>query len=148
MSSITYSMEINAPIEQVFACVDDDEQVKRWMEGVEEITYLDPPDRDNPVGTRFKQRIREGGRVAEYEGKVIAYDKPRHLGISLGNKQFTMQVDYRFAPIDGGTRLDYSAEMIAGNGFVRVMGVLFGWMTRRILRNQMAALKTMAESAH
>lgn len=143
----TFSMVIAAPAERVWALIDDQENLKRWMDGLEETTYPDGIDRSRPVGTRFVQRIREGGRVSEYQGVVTAYDHLKHLGIEIGNRAFTMAVDYRLTPVPGGTRLDYSAAMQRGGGFVRIMVVLFGWLTRKILRKQMTKLKALAEAS-
>jgi uncharacterized protein YndB with AHSA1/START domain len=143
---ITYSVDINAPIETAFRMVDDDEKIKEWGQGIESIEYPDGQDRDNPVGTRFIQKIREGGRVADYEGEVTAYQPPHHLGVTFGSKQFTMQVDYRFTETPTGTRLDYTGEIIRTTLVGRIMMVLFGWLTQRILKKQMAALKALAES--
>lgn len=142
----TFSMVVAAPVERVWALIDDPENLKRWMDGLEGTTYPDGLDRSRPVGTRFVQRIREGGRVSEYQGIVTAYDHLRHLGIEIGNRAFTMAVDYRLAPVPGGTCLDYAAVMKRGGAFVRVMTLLFGWVTRKILRKQMARLKALAES--
>ncbi|HLS46874.1 MAG TPA: SRPBCC family protein [Gemmatimonadales bacterium] len=142
----TYAMQIDAPVERVWELIDDRENLKRWMDGLEETTYPDGAVAGKEVGTRFVQRIREGGRVSEYQGVVTAYEPERHLGIRIGNRVFTMRVDYRLAPEAGGTRLDYSALMERGSAFVRIMSVLFGWFTRRILRRQMARLKAVAEA--
>ena len=142
-----YTLDLDVPIETAFDVVEDPEKIKLWAEGVEEIIYPDGRDEQNPVGTRFKQRIREGGRVEEYEGVVTAYDRPRHLGISLGNKQFTVAVEYRFTPISASsTRLDFSDELTYHTPIARLMGTLFGWFANRILRKQMKKLKAVAES--
>lgn len=146
MAPITRTVQINAPIEEAFDCVNNPAKTMIWAEGVEQIIPLEPYDLANPVGSRFKQVIREGGRAAEYVGEIIAYDKPHHLGITLGNAAFTMEVHYRFSAAGSGTRLDYSAEMIRANLLGRVMGVLFGWLTGRILDKQMARLKQVAET--
>ncbi|HEU4798271.1 MAG TPA: SRPBCC family protein [bacterium] len=142
----TFTMVIAAPVERVWALIDEPDNLKRWMDGLEETTYPDGLDRSRPVGTRFVQRIREGGRASEYQGVVTAYEHLNHLGIEIGNRAFTMAVDYRLAAVPEGTRLDYSAVMTRGGGFVRVMSLLFGWLTRKILRKQMARLKSLAES--
>lgn len=142
-----YQLEIAAPIATVWSLVDDDQNLKKWMDGLEETSYPDGFDPSRPVGTRFVQRIREGGRVQSYEGRVTTYDPPTHLGITIGNRAFEMQVDYRFADLGGRTRLDYSARMVRGGIFVRLMTTLFGWVTSRILRRQMARLKAVAEAA-
>ncbi len=141
----TRSVTIHAPIERAFACVADNDNVKKWAQGVEEIIPREPWNPANPVGSRFTQKIREGGRLSAYEGEVVAYDAPRHMAITLDNPQFTMRVDYRFSEIPGGTRLDYTAETIQSNWVGRIFGVLFGWLTNRILDKQMAALKALAE---
>jgi uncharacterized protein YndB with AHSA1/START domain len=143
---LSYQLDVDAPIEKVFALVDDDQNIKRWMDGLEETIYPEGRDSAKPVGTRFKQRIREGRRVADYDGEVTAYDKPRHLGVRIGNKQFAMQVDYRFHENGTGTRLNYTTEMVQATGFARLMSALFGWFTRRILDKQMRKLKELAES--
>ena len=141
-----YTMEIAAPVERVWAMIDDADNLKQWMEGLLDTEYPDGFDRRRAVGTRFVQRIREGGRVADYAGDIVAYDPPRHLGITVGNSVFRMQVDYRLTPVAAGTRLDYSALMVEAGAIVRFMSRLFGWLTRRILRKQMGRLKALAEA--
>jgi len=141
----SYSVEIKAPIDKVFNCVEDTEKMKQWMEGLEETTYTSDRDPANPVGTKFKQKIREGGRVQEYDGEVLAYEKPKHLAVRIGNKFFHAVADYRFAPTHEGTRLDYTCNVTCHSWFIRVMAFMFGWLTKRILRKQMTKLKELAE---
>jgi uncharacterized protein YndB with AHSA1/START domain len=141
----TYALDIAAPIEKVFDCVDDPDKLKLWLDGLEETTYLTERDPANPVGTKFKQKIREGGRVQEYDGEVTAYEKPKHLGVKIGASGFSVQVDYRFTPISTGTHLDYAADIRCNSIFFRVMIFLFGWLNKRILRKQITKLKELAE---
>jgi uncharacterized protein YndB with AHSA1/START domain len=143
--NFTYAIQINAPIASVFNLVDDDDMIKLWMDGLEETIYPEGKNRLSPVGTKFKQRIREGSRVAEYEGQVIAYEKSNLLAITIGNAQFEMEVVYRFTPKGAWTWLDYSATMRRGNLFIKLMGKLFAPLTRRILDKQMKKLKEIAE---
>lgn len=142
-----YHLNINAPVGIVFNLVDDDEKVKLWMDGLEETLYPSGRNRENPVGTKFRQRVREDGRLTEYEGEVIAYSKPTHLGLRIGNSEFLMQVDYRFTPSATGTRLDYTAEMLEARWFIRLMNRFFNWLTLRILDRQMKRLKQLAEAS-
>src|SRR5262245_17986770 len=140
-----YSMEVKAPIDKLFEYVDDKEKMKLWMDGLEETTYVTQRDPANPVGTKFKQKIREGGRVQEYDGEVLAYEKPKRIAVRIGNKMFDAIADYRFTPTHDGTRLDYTCEVTCHHWLARVMKVLFGWFMKRILRKQMAKLKELAE---
>jgi carbon monoxide dehydrogenase subunit G len=143
----TYILHINAPIAKVFSLVDEEKNLKKWIDGLEETVFPEGYDRAKTVGTKFKQRIKEGSRINEYDGEVIAYEKPSHLGILLGNKHFTVKVDYRFTTDGVQTRLDYQAEIIRAGWFVRFMGKLFSGFSKRLLDRQMKKLKELAESS-
>ncbi|MFY0545393.1 SRPBCC family protein [Brevibacillus sp. H7] len=73
------------------------------------------------------------------------YDKPRLIGVRIGNKMFAVDVYYRFEPIQTGTRLQYECHLTYSNWFAKFMGRMFGWLTRRILTKQMTMLKALAE---
>jgi uncharacterized protein YndB with AHSA1/START domain len=143
----TYTLDIHAPIAKVFSLVDEEKNLKKWMDGLEETIFPEGYDRAKTIGTKFKQRIKEGSRINEYDGEVIAYEKPHHLAILLGNKNFTVKVDYRFTADGARTRLDYQAEMIRAGWVVRLMCRLFSGFTKRILDKQMKKLKALAESS-
>ena len=145
--AITYQVDIEATIEQVWMLLDDETQLPLWMPEIVEMVYPEGRDRDAPVGTTFRQKIKEGGRVKEYEGEVTAYDAPRKLGIRLGDGQFFFDVTYKLSPIGTGTRLDYSAELAVKTLLARIMGVLFRPLTMRILNRHMVNLKRVAEDA-
>lgn len=141
-----HTMTVAAPIEKVFALVDDAEQLKLWMDGLEETVYTGPVDRDNPVGAAFRRKIREGGRISEYEGRITAYEKPRHFAVTVGNRHFSMHLTYRFTPVADGTRVNNEAGVTTHTVFAWLMSILFAWLTRRILRKQLAKLKQVAEA--
>ncbi len=142
---LSYVQDINAPIDVVFDLVEDEDNLKLWMDGLEETIYSTAPDPADPVGTRFTRRIREGGRVTEYECELVAYEKPTHVAVTLGSSRFSMRSDYRLQAIPKGTRVTYSGETLSSSRLVLLIGWLFGWFTRRILKNQMTKLKRVAE---
>ena len=141
-----YTLDIHAPADKVFDLIHDPEKHKLWLQGVEETRYVGDYDAANPVGTKFKQRIREGGRVKEYDGEVTAFARPKHLGIRLFSPQFSVQVDYRLTPVGDSTRLDYSADVTCGHWFFRLLARLFSFFMKGMLRKQMAKLKELAEA--
>src|SRR5262249_31843191 len=128
-----------------FEYVNDPEKLREWMQGLEETTYLGDYDPDHPLGTKFKQRIREHGKPKEYEGVVTDYDKPSHLGVKIHCDHFSVQVNYRFSRIPTGTRLDYEAEIMPANFLTRVMLFLFGWLAKGVTKKQLDKLKGAAE---
>src|SRR4051794_27095921 len=100
----TFALDIRAPIEKVFAFIYDPDKLKLWLERLEETRYVGEFDAQNPVGKKFKQKMWEGGRLQEYDGEVTACARPKHLGVRLFIKGFTIQVDYRLTPVTDGTR--------------------------------------------
>jgi uncharacterized protein YndB with AHSA1/START domain len=142
---LTYTLDVNAPVERVFELIHDPHKHKLWLQGVEETRYVGGHDPANPVGARFKQRIREGGRVKEYDGEVTAFAKPKHLGVRLWSPQFSVQVDYRLTPLAAGTRLDYEADVSCGHWLFRLMARAFGFLMRGMLKKQLRKLKELAE---
>lgn len=147
---MTYTLQINAPSEKVFDLIQDPEQHKRWLKGVEETRYVGHYDPANPVGTKFTQRIREGGRDQSFDGEVTAFARPKHLAIRLTGAKFTVDVDYRLTPSGAGTRLDYAAQVVCDSWFFRswlfrLLAPVFGFLVRGTLRKQLGKLKELAE---
>jgi uncharacterized protein YndB with AHSA1/START domain len=141
---VARSVEIDAPAERVFAVLEDPERMKLWMRGLVDMRFASRPTR---VGTRFTQRIREGGRVAEYAGQVTAYDPPARLGMRVGNDRFTIELDYRLHDVGGRTRLDYEARSQAATGVSRLADVVFGWLARGVARRQLRRLRHVAQAS-
>ena len=142
---ITYSMDILAPIERTFEFVCDHDKQKLWMDGLVETVYDTPFDGDNPIGTKFRQRIREAAHIAEYDGEILDFRRPDLMTVSIGDGLFRMEVCYSLARIDNGTRLDYSADMIIGSPYSSLMNRLLTLFTKRVLERQMRRLKEITE---
>lgn len=148
---IAQTLEIAAPRDRVWPLLDDDENLKLWMPDVVDTTYPDgKPEAGSqlsPVGTRFLQRIREGGRISTYEGQITAYEPQRLLGIRLGdNRHFFTDVTYRLSGEGGTTRLDYTCDVALTSRLGRIMIWIGGPMARRIIKRHMANLKRLAEA--
>lgn len=140
---VTRRVRIEAPVERVFAMLEDPERTKRWMRGLVEARYASRPVR---VGTRFTQRITQGKRVAEYTGEVTAYEPPTRFAVRIGNERFAFDVDYRLHDEGGATLLDYEARSQAAGGAGRLADAVFGWLTRGIAKKQLRRLKQVAEA--
>jgi hypothetical protein len=105
--------EFRCTPEQLWPFIDDAEKQKLWLTTLVEIT---PTSRlERTVGSTFDMRAREGRRIARYEGRINAYDPPRHLGVSFWGGRFApgiiMKVDYRLADLGTRTRLEYYAQV-------------------------------------
>ncbi|MCY4108653.1 MAG: SRPBCC family protein [Chloroflexi bacterium] len=140
------SISIDAPQESVFDLVADPDRRGEWAKGMIEMRYTSEFDPQNPVGAEFMQRIKEGGRETEYSGVVTAYDRPNLLVSKITGGGFTMDLEYRLASSGGGVIVENSVALVSESRVAKVMGVLFGWLTRQIARKQLKRLKAIAES--
>src|SRR5262249_49852053 len=112
---VVCTKEFNCTPERLWPFLAEPEQQKRWMKGLLENTRTGPgPD---GVGSTFRMKIKEGGRVQEYDGETVAFAPPRHLAVRFWGGAFkegmVVHVDYRLTPGDGRTRLDYVCEIQA-----------------------------------
>jgi Polyketide cyclase / dehydrase and lipid transport len=108
-----YRIEIRCTARQLWPFLDDAQKQKLWLTTLVEFV----PTSANPraAGSTFDLRVREGRRVTGYEGRIDAYDPPRHLGVSFWGGSFQpgmlMRVDYRVADLEDHCRLEYYAEI-------------------------------------
>lgn len=110
---IEYRCEIRCTPRQLWPFLGEAEKQKLWLTTLLEMVPTSPL--RQVAGATFDMRVREGRRIASYEGRIDAYEPPRHLGVSFWGGFFppgmVMRVDYRLADLDGKTRLEYYAEI-------------------------------------
>lgn len=110
---IEYRLEIRCSPEQLWPFLNEADRQRQWLTTLVDFNPTSAVPRT--VGTTFDLRVREGRRISKYEGRINAYDPPRHLGVSFWGGYFppglVMRVDYRVAQLAGGCRLEYYAEL-------------------------------------
>jgi hypothetical protein len=82
-----------------------------------------------------------------YLGNVTAYEKPRLLGIRLGDGKLRLDVKYRLTPMGTGTPVDCQMKMSAGDWIGRTLGLVARPITERVVGRHMDNLKCLAEDA-
>ena len=140
-------IHIDASPEAVFELLADTDRRGEWQAGVETFDYASEFDPSNAVGAAFTQHIREGWRVTEYQGEITTYDPGAAWGARTVGGSYAMVVEYRLTPVDGGTTVITVVEMDSSSWFVRLMGLLFGWLTRSLGRKHLRKLKELAEAS-
>lgn len=142
---MTHVAEIRASRDRVFDYLADPDKMKQWAKGMEERVDLSPDPKR--AGARFTQRIREGGRVNEYDGEILAYDAPARLAVRMTRGPIAMTMDARLTEATPGvTRLEQRFSMESRSAVMRLVGRLFAPLTRSLMRRQFAALKEAAEA--
>lgn len=148
---IEFRDELRCTPAQLWAFIDDVEKQKLWLTTLVDIAPTSSLER--AVGSTFDMRVREGRRISRYEGRINAYDPPRHLGVSFWGGRFVpglvMQVDYRLADLGTHTRLEYYSEIDTQSlrGPVKLAIPIARVFSFFQLRYFMRNLKRLAEAA-
>jgi uncharacterized protein YndB with AHSA1/START domain len=140
------TIDIEAPISKVFDFINDETKHKLWVEGLEETIHEPGYNRRNPVGSKFKQRIREGKKIEVYDGEVTAYERPKHLGARVYSKAFSVQVDYRLTYVKKMTHLEFASEVTFHNLAMKMLAGMSRSIMRAVIDKQMKTVKELIEA--
>lgn len=116
-----YSIEIDAPPARVFALLHNAERAREWLPNlVENEDLVRTPD---VVGSTFRHVYLERGRRMEMLGKIVGYEPPRRLTLTLTGP-VEILVDYVLDDLGGRTRLTQRSEMRFKNRLIKIVGAL------------------------
>ncbi|MFL6415206.1 MAG: SRPBCC family protein [Bryobacteraceae bacterium] len=139
-------MAVNAPAETVFACVDQPEHIVQWVEGAVEHTYVSDRNPANPVGQRFRQKLRMGKSIKEFYGEVIAWQYPTHFALHIPSPAYSSEAHFRISPNGPLTStVDYSIDVTLHKTIVRLLSPLLRVPLTFFVRKQIRRLKACAE---
>lgn len=149
MTEFSYTTEFAATPETIWPFLEEPDKIKQWMVGVVD----DRPTSEGPtrVGSTFEMDIKEGRKVATYQGEVTKYERHHLMGIRMtggcGKQPMTMFADYRLTPVGGGrTRVDYVCRCEAPPGLLmKLMMPLFKIMGRAMVKKFMRNLRALVE---
>jgi len=142
---LTYNFEINAPVGKAFEFVNDSDKLKLWMKGLEKIEVISENDSDNPVGTKFRQHIRKGGKILHYDGEILEYNYPNLLGVMIESDMFSIHTTYNFESVEKVTKVFYESDINFKKRAAGFIGKMLVWSVKRTLVKQMKVLKKAAE---
>jgi uncharacterized protein YndB with AHSA1/START domain len=130
------TIEINRPIDEVFAYVADLEHMERWVEGVSnaELVSGEP----NVVGARYESDYTDGGRTTRMTYEVLAVDAPTGLAMR-GEGPFPFEGELHLESTAEGTRLTNTIDAGADGRFTKVVFTVLGPLSRRMMRRQLRA---------
>ena len=100
MIRVENSTQIDRPIEEVFAYVDDLGRLPEWIDIIAESV---PSEQPTKVGTRVNNSIRLLGRRFENILEVVEHVPNRRLILET-EAPFAVTATFSFEPVDGGTR--------------------------------------------
>jgi uncharacterized protein YndB with AHSA1/START domain len=147
---IETTAQFTCPIERLFSWIEEPDKQKTWMKGLLANESTSPGPRG--VGSTFRMKIKEGGKVAEYDGEVTVYDPPHRLEVIFWGGNFPagckVRVDYQLNQVGEQTHLAYRCAMEGKKFglFWRMMMVLAQVFGKMQLRSFLRTLKQQVEA--
>jgi uncharacterized protein YndB with AHSA1/START domain len=143
MASVTNSITIGRPIEDVFDVMTNVENTGKWFPGNVEEHWTSPP--PHGVGSTRHAVVTVLGRRTENDAVTTEYQPP-HRAVMQGTSPNAPFIGtLTFASDGNGTRVDVTSEIWLG-GPMRIVGPLVAAMYGRAWARGLANLKQMMES--
>lgn len=143
---IQFATDIRCSPKNLWPWLTETERMKQWMKGLLSVEPSEPgPPR---AGSTARMTIKEGGRAAVYDSKILSWEPERRLEIALSSPQWKvgMRCEYRLEDLAGSTRLHYGMGCDTSRTLYKILGALFGWVAKLQAKSFMKALKRCAES--
>lgn len=144
------TFSIHCSPEVLWEFLEDPEKQLQWMHGVVENRAT------NDVqgrGATFAMRIKEGGKVVDYEGVVTEHNRPSLLTVEMRGGCMTpdsvMRATYELSRAPEGTQLVYRFVMVSVDlpFFWRLLMPLAKLMASWHVKRMFRSLKQVAEAA-
>lgn len=144
-----FSLDIVAPPERVFACINEGANLMRWIPNLVENEVVVAT--QAVLGSKFRQVYVENGRRMEMHGEVIGFERNRYLACDIRGQAFDLAVEYRLEDLGRSTRLTQTSEVLFKSLPMRIIGTILSPFLKKASRQQAEAgfdkLRQLAESA-
>lgn len=145
MASVSGTVLIDRPRDDVFAYVSDYENDPQWRSGVSEMRH-EPPGQVS-IGVRTHEVMRFMGRDMATEAEVVEYEPGRRIGFRTISGALSAH-GYRLVEDAGtGTRLTYHADAELTAAY-RPFTALIKWAFSRRVGADLTRLKAILEGAN
>jgi len=144
---ITSSTRIKTYIEEVFKFLLNEDKLKQWVDGLESVEYLFNMDEYNPVGAKFKLKISSEDKVNEYNGEIVAYDKPRLLAVKVFIDNIETGIIFNLESVLFGTKLNSEVYLMHEGIYKKNGGFLFKWNVKKVIRGKLDKMKIAVENS-
>ncbi len=143
MEKIEDGIEIQCPVEKVFAFATDAARWGKWVAFIPVAEKTSP----GPVGpdSTFKGSARMLGRTMEWTAKTTEFEPNRKFGKDITSGPVFIGQHNTFEPTEKGTRLTISYE-VKVSGFLRLMSSKIERSMREGLHTSLSTLKKVLEA--
>jgi len=144
MAKYQMTIDIQQPVEKVFAVLDDAAQVTKWIGGLQSIEAL--TEGGNRVGAKAKHVYNENGRIIEMIEETLIYEPNKIVKIHGKTDGFELTAQYELEAIPGGTRLHYESETRMYGLFMRLMAFFINMSANNKVNEDLVRLKNLLEN--
>lgn len=141
MAGFEVVVEINRPVEEVFAYASNPANVPEWNTMVEEVTASETPLR---LGTKTRLRMRLLGRTIHGTQEVLEYEANRRFVVRTDGP-FVVTDTWTFESIGDGTKVTFASEGAPG-GFFKLAEPIVIRVAKKQLQAQFETLKEILEA--
>ena len=143
MAHIEESIEINGPVEKVFAVTTDAAQWSRWHTAIPEAEQTSK----GPVGvgSTFKGVTRLMGRSMPWTATATEYEPNKNFGKNIDSGSVFIEQHNSYTPLPAGTRFTICYDMKC-SGFMRILSPFIVNAMRKELKKSLVNVKQIVES--
>ena len=143
MNEFELTVDIDRPVEDVWAFMEDYSRYPEWTPGVTEARKTS--EGEMGVGSTVTFVGRTLGRRYESLSECTAYERNRHFATRSISGPFHLEVDNRFEPTEGGTRL-ISKFRGESRGFLKIAEPMAVRVTRKNFEAANENMKALLEA--
>ena len=130
--------------DRAFALIDDLSQAAKWLPPCVSLEKMGTG--PNAVGDKLKYVFKQGRRIDEMQGEIIARVSGERLYCRYWDATFEVSVDLRVAPAAGGALTTHIVEITPKRLFFKLLSPLIGFGLKKQTLDAAANLKKLLES--
>lgn len=139
----TVEIEINKPIDKVVELFDNEDNLFKWMNGLQTIEHLEG--KPGEKGSTTKMLFKDGRREIEMIETLIEYNLPEAFIATYEAKGVYNLAKISFIPVTEGKTRYVSEQEFQLKGFVKVFGLVMPGMFKKQTMKYLTMFKEFAE---
>jgi hypothetical protein len=144
---LTTTIDINAPVEVVWACIEEPEKIMQWVEGAVEHRYLMPAVDGNRVGRQFEQKLKQGKDIVTFIGTITHCEEPQYFAFHIPSPAYSSDAQFRLTVLHSDlTQVFYAIDVELHTLKAKIIGFLLRLPLSFFVPKQLQRLKRLAES--
>lgn len=141
----TVEVEVDKPVEEVFAIFENPKMLKKWLPEIKSIEPINVT--PQKLGSTYKIILDDQGQGAKMVEKIRAYVPNEKLTLQFTSSEMLKVDDYNFTAQEGKTKIIQNTSILS-NSFVTAC--VFPWFKGRfkdLSQDYLNRFKELAESA-